>query len=100
MRHILVDFARSRARPKRGEGARRLSLDEALDVSAERGADLIALDDALNTLATMNSRQSRIVEMRYFGGLSEEETAEALKISTRTVRRDWSLARAWLYREL
>jgi RNA polymerase sigma-70 factor, ECF subfamily len=100
MRRILVDFARSRINLKRGGGARQLSLEQALEISAERGADLIALDDALTTLATMNARQSQIVELRYFGGLSEEETAEALKISTRTVRRDWSLARAWLYREL
>src|SRR5262249_2006307 len=97
---ILVDFARARTSFKRGEGARRFSLDRALEVSAEPSADLIALDDALKTLAVMNLRQSQIVEMRYFGGLGEEETAGALKISTRTVRRDWSLARAWLYREL
>jgi RNA polymerase sigma factor (TIGR02999 family) len=100
MRRILVDFARSRTNLKRGGGARQLSLEQALEVTAERGADLIALDDALTTLATMNRRQSQIVELRYFGGLSEEETAEALKVSERTVRRDWSLARAWLYREL
>jgi RNA polymerase sigma factor (TIGR02999 family) len=100
MRRILVDFARERTSLKRGEGARQLSLDQALEISSERSADLIALDDALKTLARMNSRQSQIVELRYFGGLSEEETAEALKISQRTVRRDWSLARAWLYREL
>jgi RNA polymerase sigma factor (TIGR02999 family) len=100
MRRILVDFARARTNLKRGGGAQRITFDEAPEVSTERGADLIALDDALNTLAAMNPRQSQIVELRYFGGLSEEETAEALKISTRTVRRDWSLARAWLYREL
>jgi RNA polymerase sigma factor (TIGR02999 family) len=100
MRRILVDFARARTNQKRGGGARQLSLDQALEVSAERGPDLIALDDALTTLATMNPRQCQIVELRYFGGLSEEETAEALKVSERTVRRDWSLARAWLYREL
>ncbi|HEX8999736.1 MAG TPA: sigma-70 family RNA polymerase sigma factor [Blastocatellia bacterium] len=100
MRRILVDFARAQGNLKRGGGAQQLSLDQAMAVSAERSADLIALDDALNTLATMNPRQSQIVELRYFGGLSEEETAEALKVSPRTVRRDWSLARAWLYREL
>jgi RNA polymerase sigma factor (TIGR02999 family) len=100
MRRILIDFARSRKSLKRGAEARQITLDDALEVSSERGADLIALDDALNTLAGMNPRQSQIVELRYFGGLSEEEIAEALKISPRTVRRDWSLARAWLYREL
>lgn len=100
MRRILVDFARAQGNLKRGGGAQQLSLDQAMEVSAERSADLIALDDALNTLATMNPRQSQIVELRYFGGLSEEETAEALTVSPRTVRRDWSLARAWLYREL
>ncbi|HEX5080546.1 MAG TPA: sigma-70 family RNA polymerase sigma factor [Blastocatellia bacterium] len=100
MRRILVDFARSRKSLKRGAEARLVTLDDSLEVSSERGADLVALDDALNTLAAMNPRQSQIVELRYFGGLSEEEIAEALKISTRTVRRDWSLARAWLYREL
>jgi RNA polymerase sigma factor (TIGR02999 family) len=100
MRRILVDFARSQKSLKRGAEARRITLDDSLEVSSERGADLVALDDALNTLASLNPRQSQIVELRYFGGLSEEEIAEALKISTRTVRRDWNLARAWLYREL
>jgi RNA polymerase sigma factor (TIGR02999 family) len=85
MRRVLVDCARERASLKRGANVQPLSL---------------ALDDALNTLAQMNRRQSQIVELRYFGGLSEEETAEALGISPRTVRRDWSLARVWLYREL
>lgn len=100
MRRILVDFARSRKSLKRGAEARQVTLDDSLEVSSDRGADMIALDDALNALAEMNPRQSQIVELRYFGGLSEEEIAEALKISPRTVRRDWSLARAWLYREL
>jgi len=100
MRRILVDFARAQGNLKRGGGAARLALEDAPEVSAERGADLIALDDALNALAAMNPRQSQVIELRYFGGLSEEETAEALKVSPRTVRRDWSLARAWLYREL
>jgi RNA polymerase sigma factor (TIGR02999 family) len=100
MRRILVDFARAQGNLKRGGGAEQLALDQAPEVSAERGPDLIALDDALNALAAMNPRQSQIVELRYFGGLSEEETAEALKVSPRTVRRDWSLARVWLYREL
>ncbi|HKQ78291.1 MAG TPA: sigma-70 family RNA polymerase sigma factor [Blastocatellia bacterium] len=100
MRRILVDFARSRKSLKRGAEARRVTLDDSFEISSERGVELVALDDALNTLAAMNPRQSQIVELRYFGGLSEEEIAEALKISTRTVRRDWNLARAWLYREL
>jgi RNA polymerase sigma factor (TIGR02999 family) len=100
MRRILVDFARSQGNLKRGGGAQHISLEQALEISTDRSAELVALDDALKTLATMNSRQSQIVELRYFGGLSEEEVATVLKISTRTVRRDWSLARAWLYREL
>ncbi len=100
MRRILVDFARSRGNLKRGGGAQQVSLDEAMVVATERGADLLALDDALNRLATLNPRQAQVVELRYFGGLSEEETAEALKVSLRTVQRDWNLARLWLYREL
>lgn len=100
MRRILVDAARSRQNLKHGGGAQPIALDEAPDVSNERASELIALDDALKTLEALNSRQCRIVELRYFGGLSEEETAEVLKTSPRTVRRDWSLARTWLYREL
>lgn len=100
MRRILVDFARARGNLKRGGGAQRLSLERALEVSADRGADLVALDDALTTLAELNPRQAHIVELRYFGGLTEDEVSEVLKTSPRTVRRDWSLARAWLYREL
>lgn len=100
MRRILVDFARRQACLKRGEGARQVSLDGALEFSATPPTDLVALDDALKTLAAMNPRQSQVVELRYFGGLSEAETAEALGVSERTVRRDWNLARAWLYREL
>jgi RNA polymerase sigma factor (TIGR02999 family) len=100
MRRILVDFARQRQNLKRGGGAQQISLDEALAVAPERGADLLALDEALDRLAALNARQARLVELRYFGGLSEEETAEALKISLRTVQRDWNLARLWLYREL
>jgi RNA polymerase sigma-70 factor, ECF subfamily len=100
MRRILVDFARARGNLKRGGGAPVITLEEAPEIAAERSADLIALDDALKTLAELNPRQCRIVELRYFGGLTEEETAEALRISPRTARRDWSLARAWLYREL
>lgn len=100
MRRILVDFARSRNYQKRGGGAERVSLDEAMAVAPERGADLLALDEALTRLQSLNPRQAQVVELRYFGGLSEEETAEALKISVRTVRRDWNFARAWLHREL
>lgn len=100
MRRILVDFARARQNLKRGGGARQVTLDEGLVVSPESGADLLALDEALEKLAALNPRQSRVVELRYFGGLNEEETAEALHVSTRTVRHDWSLARPWLYREL
>src|SRR5262245_23204001 len=100
MRRIRVDVRRVRMRLKRGAEARQITLDDYLAVSSERGADMIAIDDALNALAEMTRRQSQIVELRYFGGLSEEEIAEALKISPRTARRDWSLARAWLYREL
>ena len=100
MRRILVDFARARRNLKRGGGAAQVSLDEALVVSPERGADLLALDEALCRLADLSPRQSRVVELRYFGGLNEEEVAEVLKVSPRTVRSDWSLARAWLRREL
>jgi RNA polymerase sigma factor (TIGR02999 family) len=100
MRRILVDFARMRNYQKRGGGAQPVSLDEAMIVAPERGADLLALDEALTRLQALNTRQAQVVELRYFGGLSEEETAEALKISVRTVRRDWNFARVWLHREL
>jgi len=100
MRRILVDFARERQNLKRGGAAELVPLDEALVVAPERGADLLALDEALNRLAALNPRQAQVVELRYFGGLSEEEAAEALKVSLRTVQRDWNLARLWLYREL
>lgn len=100
MRRILVDFARQRRNLKHGGGARKVSLDEALIVAPERGADLLALDEALNRLAALNARQAQVVELRYFGGLSEEETAEALKVSLRTVQRDWNLARLWLYKSV
>jgi RNA polymerase sigma factor (TIGR02999 family) len=100
MRRILVDFARARQNLKRGGEALQVTLDEDLVVSPESGADLLALDEALGRLAVLNQRQSQVVELRYFGGLNEEETAEVLKVSPRTVRSDWSLARAWLYREL
>lgn len=100
MRRILVDFARQRQSLKQGGGTEKVVLDEALVVAPERGTDLLALDDALNSLAVLNARQAQVVELRYFGGLSEEETAEVLKVSLRTVQRDWNLARLWLYREL
>jgi RNA polymerase sigma factor (TIGR02999 family) len=100
MRRILVDFARARQNLKRGGGARRVSLGEDLVVARERGADLLALDEALERLCALNVRQSQVVELRYFAGLNEEEVAEVLKVSPRTVRHDWGLARAWLYREL
>ena len=100
MRRILVDFARSRRYAKRGGGVRKVSLSEAAEIYQERTPDLVALDDALTSLATFAPRQSQVVQMRYFGGLSIEETAEVLKVSPATVRRDWSLAQAWLFREL
>jgi len=100
MRRILVDFARSKGSQKRGAGAHKVSLDEALIVSTEPGADLVALDDALDALAVFDARKAQVVEMRFFGGLSVEETAEALNVSVDTVMRDWKLAKAWLLREL
>lgn len=100
MRHILVDYARSRQYAKRGGGEQVISLDEALTVSEERAAELVALDDALKELAKVDRRKSQVVELRYFGGLSVEETAEVLKVSPVTVMRDWSMAKAWLHREL
>jgi RNA polymerase sigma factor (TIGR02999 family) len=100
MRRILVDFARGRNNLKRGGNVRQVSLDEALLVSHENSTDLVALDDALKALASLDARQSRVVELRFFGGLSVGETAEVLHISEGTVRRDWSLAKAWLHREL
>lgn len=100
MRRILVDIARARHQARHGGGARQVSFEEAAAVSVERSAELIALDEALEQLAAIDPRRSRIVDLRFFGGLSEEETAEVLKVSPRTVRREWSLARAWLHREL
>ena len=100
MRRILVDHARSRNYQKRGGALRRVSLDEALVVSGERGTDLVALDDALAELAAVDPRKSQVVELRFFGGLSIEEAAEALQVSGETILRDWRFARAWLRREL
>jgi RNA polymerase sigma factor (TIGR02999 family) len=100
MRRILVDFARSRPLPKRDGGARLAELDEAALLTDERETDLVALDEALTALAKIDARKSQIVEMKFFGGLSVEETAEVLKLSPVTVMREWSKAKAWLYREL
>jgi RNA polymerase sigma-70 factor, ECF subfamily len=99
MRRILVDFARSRRSRKRGGEAFRLPLDETLIVSNEPRADLLALDDALKALAIVDERKSRVIELRFFGGLSVQETAEVVKVSEETVKRDWRLAKAWLLRE-
>jgi RNA polymerase sigma factor (TIGR02999 family) len=99
MRRILVDHAR-RQNLKRGADLQRVSLEEAAVVGGGQDADLVALDDAMNALARMDPRKVQVVEMRFFGGLSVEETAEVLKLSTITVKRDWRAARAWLYREL
>ena len=99
MRRILVDHAR-RHNLKRGGGVHHVSLDDTAIVGGERDADLVALDDAMNLLAQLDPRKVQVVEMRFFGGLSVEETAEVLKVSAITVMRDWSTAKAWLYREL
>jgi RNA polymerase sigma factor (TIGR02999 family) len=100
MRRILVDFARSRNSDKRGGGAPEVSLAEAADIPAEYRTDLVELDGALDELARFDPRKSRVVELRFFGGLSVEETAEALRISPETVMRDWNLAKVWLLRQL
>ena len=100
MRRILVDFARARDNEKRGGHVSRVSLDEAVVVSREPEQDLVALDDALQALEIIHPRKSRVVELRFFGGLSVEETAEALQVSVDTVKRDWRFAKLWLVREL
>ena len=100
MRRILVDHARTRLAQKRGGGAAQVTFDEGLVVSNEPRADFVALDDALKTLETFDERKSRVVELRFFGGLSVEETASALKVSPATVMGDWRLAKAWLQREM
>jgi len=100
MRRILVDFARSRGYQKRGAGIAHMSLDEAPSVCSEPDPNLLALDEALKALGAIDERKSRVVELRFFGGLSVEETAEVLGVSTDTVLREWRLARAWLLREL
>ena len=100
MRTILVDHARSHASAKRGGGARNLELDEAMLVSQQKASEVVALDEALNQLALIDPRQSRIVELRFFGGLTVEEAAEVLHVSPVTIKREWSTAKAWLYHEL
>lgn len=100
MRRILTDFARSRRLLKRGGGTVQVSWDEALAVSQEQDADIVAIDDALNQLALLDPRKSQVVELRFFGGLNAEETAEVLKISEQTVLRDWKFAKSWLMRAL
>ena len=100
MRRILTDQARARQSHKRGGGVEPMLFDEAVMVAPETSADLVAVDDALKRLATVDERKSRVVEMRFFGGLSVEETAKVLKVSPETVMRDWRLAKAWLLREM
>jgi RNA polymerase sigma-70 factor (ECF subfamily) len=100
MRRILVDVARSKRYQKRGGGAPKVTFDEGLMGAPEPGQDLVALDDALQELAKVDERKAKVIELRYFGGLSVEETAEVLKVSADTVMRDWRLSKAWLLREL
>jgi RNA polymerase sigma factor (TIGR02999 family) len=100
MRHILVDYARSHNAAKRGGNNVKISFDEAMIVSERRSWGLMALDEALNSLAAIDPAQSRVVELRVFGGLTVEETAEALGVSPRTVKREWSMAKAWLHRQI
>jgi RNA polymerase sigma factor (TIGR02999 family) len=100
MRTILVDHARSHACAKRGGGAGKLELDEGLVVSQQKASEVVALDEALKELALLDPHQSRIVELRFFGGLTVEEAAEVMHVSPATIKREWSTAKAWLYREL
>jgi RNA polymerase sigma factor (TIGR02999 family) len=100
MRRILVDAARARLRTKRGGHLAKLNLDEIPDLSSGRSGDVVAVDDALNGLAKLDPRKAKVIELRFFGGLSVEETAAVLKISPQSVMRDWRLARSWLMREL
>jgi RNA polymerase sigma-70 factor (ECF subfamily) len=100
MRRILIDHAKSRHRAKRGGGAREVSLDEVASLARDRSAELVLLDEALKRLEAFDKRKSQVVELRFFGGLSIEETAEVMKISTISVSRDWNTAKAWLYREI
>ena len=100
MRQILVDYAKAQQREKRGAGASKVELNEAALISPEQTSAILDVDEALEKLATLDSRKAHVVELRYFGGLNQDEIAEVLKISTVTVRRDWVFARAWLYTEL
>ena len=100
MRRILVDAARARGSEKRGGEMARVDLNESIDGMANRGREMVALDDALSALARFDARKAQVIEMRYFGGLSVQETAEVLKISERSVLRDWNLARAWLMKKM
>jgi RNA polymerase sigma-70 factor (ECF subfamily) len=100
MRHILIDYARSHTRAKRGAGATHVPLTETATVTRERAAEFVALDDALNRLARIDSRKSQIVELKFFGGLTMDEIAEVMKLSTITIKREWRSARAWLHLEI
>ncbi len=100
MRRILIDHARGHSRQKRGGDEQKVSLDEALIFSEQQADELLAVDDSLNQLAKIDPRQAKVVEMRFFGGLSIEEAAEVLGVSPKTVKRDWSVAKAWLYADL
>ncbi len=100
MRRILIDHARSRQAAKRGSGGIKLSLDDVLEITDERAADLIALDEALKALADFDAQKARVVELRFFGGLSIEETAAVMGLGTATITRQWRLAKAWLYHQL
>jgi RNA polymerase sigma factor (TIGR02999 family) len=100
MRRILVDHAKARHREKRGGDAVKLSLDDVINLSRERAAELLALDDALDELMRVDERKSRVIELRYFGGFSVEETAQILGVSPETVMRDWKMAKAWLYQQI
>ncbi|MGB7208020.1 MAG: sigma-70 family RNA polymerase sigma factor [Pyrinomonadaceae bacterium] len=100
MRHILVNYALSKNAQKRGGEAQKVTLNDDSIVSLERSDEIVALDDALKELAALDERSSRVVEMKFFGGMTNEETAEVLKVSTETVKRDWQFARSWLLREV
>jgi RNA polymerase sigma factor (TIGR02999 family) len=100
MRRILIDYARGHSRQKRGGEQKKVSLDEAFVFSEQQADELLAVDDSLNLLAKIDPRQARVVELRFFGGLSVEEAAEVLGVSPKTVKRDWSVAKAWLYADL
>ena len=100
MRRILVDHAKAKHREKRGGDAVKLSIDDVINLSRERAADLLALDDALDELTRVDERKSRVVELRYFGGFTVEEIAQILEVSPETVMRDWKLAKAWLYQQI